>query len=107
MIWGISGMTFWSALIAFDQPHPGLPGAYFIQSIQAMAAIIPSSPGHLGAFEAAMRFALEIYRVPGDTAIALTLVLRLLMHGSLIVIGSSYALMLGVSVFKVSKTTED
>jgi glycosyltransferase 2 family protein len=107
MVWGLSGITFLATLIAFDLPQPGLPGAYFIQSIQAMAAIIPSSPGHLGAFEAAMRFALEVYRVPGDTAIALTLVLRLLMHGSLIVIGLSYALMLGVSVFRVPQTTED
>lgn len=96
VIWGLGGLTFWFGLKAFDIVEPGFAGAYFILSIQAMAAIIPSSPGHLGAFEAAMRFALGVYDVPVDEAIAYSLMMRILMYGTLIILGFVYAVILGV-----------
>lgn len=96
-IWGLSGITFWTALIAFDITTPGLPGALFIQSIQAIAAIIPSLPGHLGTFEATIRFALGVYGIAPDITVAYTLIMRLLMHGSLIVVGLLFALKLGLT----------
>ena len=96
-LWGLSGVSFWAVLMAFNLPTPGYPGALFIQSVQAMAAIVPSSPGHLGAFEAAMRFALGVYAIPADTIVAYTLVMRLLMYGSITITGAICALRLGLT----------
>ena len=96
-LWSLSGITFWSILMAFNLRTPGYPGALFIQSVQAMAAIIPSTPGHLGAFEAAVRFALEVYAIPPATIVAYTLVVRLLIYGSLLFSGAISALRLGLT----------
>lgn len=96
-LWSLSGLTFWAVLIAFNLSTPGYPGALFIQSVQAMAAIIPSTPGHLGAFEAAVRFALEVYAIPPETIVAYTLVVRLLIYGSLTITGAICALRLGLT----------
>ncbi len=104
-IWGLSGITFWTALIAFNITTPGFTGALFIQSIQAIAAIIPSLPGHLGTFEATIRFALGVYGIAPDITVAYTLIMRILMHGSLIAIGLLFALKLGLTGadFRVQK----
>lgn len=96
-LWLLSGITFWAALIAFGITKPGFPGALFIQSIEAMATIIPSSPGHLGAFEAAIRFALSVYDIPPDITVAYTLVLRIIIFGSLTIIGFGHAISLGLT----------
>lgn len=97
LLWSLSGVTFWTALIAFNIAEPGLSGALFIQSVESMATIIPSSPGHLGAFEAAIRFSLSVYNVSPDVIVAYTLVLRMIMYGSLIVLGFVHAVGLGLT----------
>ncbi|MCM1982393.1 lysylphosphatidylglycerol synthase transmembrane domain-containing protein [Lyngbya confervoides] len=105
-IWGLIGLSFWAMLGAFQLPQPGLGGAYFILGIQAIAAIIPASPGHLGTFEAAMRFALDQCQVPTEAAIAYTLVMRLMMYGTLIGLGLIYAMKLGLSTTLISETVQ-
>ncbi|MBT9317395.1 lysylphosphatidylglycerol synthase transmembrane domain-containing protein [Leptothoe spongobia] len=96
-VWLLSGISFWVVLKAFDLTTPGFIGALFIQSMEALAVVIPSTPGHLGAFEAAVRFALGLYGIQGDSAIGYTLVMRLIMYGSLSVVGGLFALGLGLS----------
>lgn len=96
-IWSLSGITFWVVLIAFGITKPGLSGALFIQSVEAMATILPSSPGHLGAFEAAIRFALGVYDIAPDIIVAYTLVLRIIIFGSLMTIGIAHAISLGLT----------
>lgn len=96
-IWSISGITFWATLAAFNLRAPGFTGALFVQSLEAMATIIPSTPGHLGAFEAAIRFGLSFYAIPPSTIAAYTFVLRVLMNGGVIVIGLLFAINLGLT----------
>ena len=62
--WGLNAITYWSGLMAFDIVEPGFPGALFIQSVSALAIALPSTPGYVGPFEAAIRFSLNIYQVP-------------------------------------------
>ncbi len=95
--WAIGGLSFWALMQAFEITTPGYLGALFVQSVQAMAIIIPSSPGHLGAFEAAMRFALGVYRIPADVAIAYILIARLLMYGTMTTMGLWFAFRLGLT----------
>lgn len=95
-VWSLSGISFWAVLQAFELDTPGFMGALFIQSMEALAVVIPSTPGHLGAFEAAVRFALGLYGIQGDSAIGYTLIMRLIMYGSLTVVGGLFALGLGV-----------
>ncbi|MGD1857625.1 MAG: lysylphosphatidylglycerol synthase transmembrane domain-containing protein [Leptolyngbyaceae cyanobacterium] len=95
-VWLLSGISFWVVLKAFDLTTPGFIGALFIQSMEALAVVIPSTPGHLGAFEAAIRFALGLYGIQGDSAIGYTLMMRIIMYGSLSVVGGLFALGLGL-----------
>jgi glycosyltransferase 2 family protein len=97
-IWALSGFTFWCGLKAFNITGPGFIGALFIQSLEALAIALPSAPGHLGAFEASIRFALSLYAVTPETAVGYTLVMRLLIYGSLTLIGGLYALAWGVKL---------
>ena len=96
-IWTVSGVTFWTTLMAFEIYTPGFSGALFVQSLESMATIIPSTPGHLGAFEAAIRLALDFYSISPDLIIAYTLVLRAIMNGSVLLIGILFFLNLGLS----------
>lgn len=96
-VWLLSGISFWVVLQAFDLTAPGFIGALFIQSMEALAVVIPSTPGHLGAFEAALRFALGLYGIQGDSAIGYTLIMRIIMYGTLSVVGGLFAFGLSLS----------
>ena len=96
-IWSISGITFWATLMAFNLQPPGFSGALFVQCLEAMATIIPSTPGHLGAFEAAIRFGLSFYDILPSTIAAYTLVLRVIMNGGVIVAGIFFSINLGLN----------
>jgi glycosyltransferase 2 family protein len=96
-IWLLTGLTYWFCLLAFDIQTPGWLGALFTQSLVALAIALPSSPGYLGPFEAAIRFSLSFYAVAPDLVISFALTLRLLMLGSLMSVAWLLALQLGLS----------
>jgi glycosyltransferase 2 family protein len=102
-IWALSGFTFWCGLKAFSITGPGFIGALFIQSLEALAIALPSAPGHLGAFEASIRFALSLYEVAPETAVGYILVMRLLIYGSLTLIGGLYALTWGIQLKELTQ----
>lgn len=83
-IWSISGIAFWLVLLALEINDPGFPGALFIQSMESMATFIPSLPGHLGTFEAAIRLSLDLYDVPSESAVGYVLIMRMIISGSII-----------------------
>lgn len=95
--WGLNAMTFWAGFMAFRIAEPGLPGAFLTQSVSALAIALPSTPGYVGSFEAAIRFSLDIYKIPVNTAIAYALALRLLMYIITPLIGFAIAARLGLS----------
>ncbi|WP_265263686.1 lysylphosphatidylglycerol synthase transmembrane domain-containing protein [Spirulina subsalsa] len=95
-VWGLTGITYWGLMQAFEIRQP-IAGAFFVQGLVALAIALPSSPGYLGPFEAAIRFGLERYAVPPDTIIAFALLLRALMYLSLMTVALILALRLGIS----------
>lgn len=97
LIIGLSVITFWSAMLAFGITSPGFSGALFTQSVTILGMVIPSTPGYVGVFEAAVRFSLEVYDVPIDAIVAYSLALHALIFGSLIAAGVVLALRMGFS----------
>lgn len=96
-IWGMTGMTYWFCMLAFGITTPGPMGALLVQGIVALAIAIPSSPGYLGPFEAAIRLGLGLYAIPPDAIVAFAITLRILMFFSLTAIGFFLATRLGLS----------
>ncbi len=95
--WLLNGVTYWAVLMALGITSPGWLGAIATQSLTAFAIALPSSPGFVGPFEAAVRLGLGLYDVGATEAIAAALVLRLLMYGITPLVGLAIALRLGLS----------
>ncbi|MDR0786928.1 MAG: flippase-like domain-containing protein [Gemmatimonadota bacterium] len=68
--WSFLALSYFFAFRAFGIDHVPWSGAVFMQSIIALAAAVPSSPGFFGPFEAAARVGLGIWGVPGSQAIS-------------------------------------
>ncbi len=106
LIWLANGLLYWSVLLALDirgiaGQAPGIWGALLTQSLAAFAIVLPSSPGYIGPFEAAVRVALDLFQVSGDGIVAYALVLRLLMYVLTPLVGVAIALKLGLSKAEV------
>lgn len=118
LIWGLNAVTYWAGLLAFGMvasnlasnaasnlvsnlaaptPAPGFLGALFIQSATALAIILPSTPGYVGAFEAGIRFALGLYKLPIDQILAYALALRTVMFIATPLIGLVVGVRLGLT----------
>ncbi len=95
--WSVNGITYWAVLLALGITEPGWIGALITQSLAAFAIALPSSPGFVGPFEAAVRFGLNFYEVVGAEAIAAALLLRLVMYVLTPVLGLLLGLRLGLS----------
>jgi glycosyltransferase 2 family protein len=95
--WLINGVTYWAVLLALGIVAPGWIGSLITQSLAAFAIALPSSPGFVGPFEAAVRFGLNLYQVTGSEAIAAALILRLVMYVLTPILGLLWALRLGLS----------
>ncbi len=95
--WAVNGITYWAVLLALGITAPGWIGSLITQSLAAFAIALPSSPGFVGPFEAAVRFGLNLYQVAGAEAIAAALLLRLVMYVLAPLLGLLLALHLGLS----------
>jgi len=95
--WVVNGITYWVVLLALGITAPGWIGSLITQSLAAFAIALPSSPGFVGPFEAAVRFGLNLYQVAGAEAIAAALLLRLVMYVLAPLLGLLLALRLGLS----------
>lgn len=96
-IWTLTGITYWSGMVAFGITSPGITGALFVQSAATLGIVIPSTPGYFGPFEAAIRFALEAYGIPANLVIAYALGIHILIYGSVTAVGFAFATHLGLS----------
>ncbi|MCU0527533.1 MAG: flippase-like domain-containing protein [Elainella sp. Prado103] len=96
-IWGFNAITYWAGLLALGITAPGLLGALLTQSLTALAIVLPSTPGYVGAFEAGIRFSLNLYQVPIDQMIAYAIALRFLMYVTIPVIALAIAARLGLA----------
>jgi uncharacterized membrane protein YbhN (UPF0104 family) len=68
LLWGTNGFLFYLGLLAFDLGRVGLDGAMIVQSVTALGVSIPSSPGFVGTFQAAVVKALSAFQVDKDLA---------------------------------------
>ncbi len=68
-VWGVTAASFLALFAAFDLPL-GPSASLVLLAIVIFGIAIPSSPGFIGVFEAAIVFALGLYGVPQDIAFA-------------------------------------
>ena len=68
-IWGVNALSFQLLFPAFGI-EVGYPGAIILQSAIVFGISVPSSPGFVGVFEAAIVVALALYGVARDNAFA-------------------------------------
>ncbi len=76
VIWVMNAAFYALVLRAVGVTGPGLLGALFVQGVVACAIALPSTPGAVGPFEAAVVLALAEWRVPVADALAVAVVLR-------------------------------
>lgn len=65
ILWTVNAASFLVGFSAFDIPV-GFMGALLLQGLVAFGVSVPSTPGYVGPFEAAIVAALALYAVPGD-----------------------------------------
>lgn len=97
LIWYLTGFTYWFGMLAFGILSPGMTGALFVQSVATLGVMIPSSPGYFGAFEAAVRIALEGYVAPVNVVMAYAIVMHIAIYATVTGIGCFLAIRLGLS----------
>ena len=68
VLWGANGMLYYLGLLAFDLGRIGIDGAMVVQSVTSMGVSVPSAPGFVGAFQAAVVKALSAFDVGRDLA---------------------------------------
>jgi uncharacterized protein (TIRG00374 family) len=72
-LWLLNGLSFYVMFLAFDIPV-NFAGALLMQGVLALGIAVPSAPGYLGVFEAAIVLVLGgVYGVSGDLAVAYAL----------------------------------
>lgn len=76
----------------------GLGQAFTVFFISSMGMALPSSPGALGVYEAAVVFALDIFGIPKESSLPLALVMHAIMWGAPTILG---LVILGKSDLKI------
>lgn len=66
-LWLLNAAAFWICFAAFDIPV-GFEGALLLQGLLVLGISIPSTPGFIGPFEAAIVAALALFEVPANRA---------------------------------------
>ncbi|HSR15668.1 MAG TPA: lysylphosphatidylglycerol synthase transmembrane domain-containing protein, partial [Gemmatimonadales bacterium] len=69
VIWTVNALSFLALFRAFGI-EGGLAAAVLVQSAIVFGIAVPSSPGYVGVFEAAVVVALALFAVPQDQALA-------------------------------------
>ncbi len=64
-LWLVNAASFWVGFAAFDIPV-GYVGALLVQGLLVVAVSVPSTPGYVGPFEAAIVAGLALYGVSED-----------------------------------------
>ncbi len=72
-LWLLNGLSFYVAFLAFDIPV-NFAGALLLQGVLAVGISVPSAPGYLGVFEAAIVLVLAgVYKLSDDLGVAYAL----------------------------------
>ncbi len=106
-VWGVSALSFYFALRAFDIDVPPLAASLFLQTSIALAVAIPSAPGFFGLFEGAARLGLVgLWQVDVNKAVGFAIGMHLVGFVPVTVIGLYYLWTLGLSLREVEASEE-
>lgn len=73
VIWGMSAVSFYVMLRAFDIGNVDFSGALLMQGLIMFGIAVPSTPGYAGAFELPIIAVLALYGIPKSQALAYAL----------------------------------
>lgn len=104
--WGWGALAYFVGMRAFGIHSPGYLGALFLQSVNAFAVAIPSSPGFFGLFEASVRLALTPFGVSPGLAVGFAAAFHIGTFVPVTVIGIYYLGRLGLSWRDVEHSEE-
>ena len=92
-VWLFEALIFW---LVGDSLHLGITPveALFLVVLTSFVAIIPSAPGYIGTFEAAIVFGLDALGIEGGQAVAFALLIRFLLYVPITIVG------LGLMLFR-------
>jgi uncharacterized protein (TIRG00374 family) len=85
-LWTVVGLSNMLVLQAFDL-HFSLSGIAFLLVLQTFGATIPSGPGFIGTYHAAVMVALSVFNIPHERALSVALVMHASFFLPFIVIG--------------------
>lgn len=68
-LWLVNALSFYLAFVAFDLPV-NFAGAVVLQGVLAFGIAVPSAPGYIGPFEAAITAVLALYGIGASQAVA-------------------------------------
>jgi uncharacterized protein (TIRG00374 family) len=105
--WLFSALSYTFAFDAFGIDVVPFAGALFLQSLVALAAAIPSSPGFFGPFEAAAVAGLSLWSVPSDQAVSFAVGFHIAGFIPVTLVGFYYVWRLGLRWREVKATTEE
>jgi uncharacterized protein (TIRG00374 family) len=86
VVWGLGGLSFFLAFLAFDLSVPW-HAAFTVQSLINFGLVIPATPGFVGVFEAITRASLSIYGVDAATAVSYAVAYHFCLYAPVTLLG--------------------
>jgi uncharacterized membrane protein YbhN (UPF0104 family) len=86
IVWLLEGCVFYLVARSLDV-HLDLPGALFVIVLASFFALVPSAPGYVGTFDAAVLFGLAALNVSGGGAVSIALLLRFVLFVPITLVG--------------------
>ena len=87
MLWLVNALAFYICFAAFDIRTPYV-GALLLQGLLVLGIALPSTPGYIGPFEAAIVAALGLYGVPNELAFSYALAFHVTTFVPIILLGA-------------------
>lgn len=108
MAWVTVGLAAWALLFCFFPAQQAtFDKAFFVLVITALGIAVPSLPGGFGIFEAAVVFALSVFKVENDLAFSYALVFHAVNYILLCLLGLVALAQEGETLFHLAQTVQN
>ena len=97
VLWLVNAASFWVGFAAFDI-RVGFAGALLLQGLLVFGVSVPSTPGYIGPFEAAIVAALALYQVSEDRSFSYALAYHVTTFLPIVLLGMWSAVRTGVGL---------
>lgn len=97
VLWLVNASSFWVCFAAFDIPV-GFAGALLVQGLLVFGVSVPSTPGYVGPFEAAIVAGLALYGVSQDRSFSYALAYHVTTFLPIVLLGLWSTLRTGVGL---------